>query len=156
MSDTAHVVSVQISAGGIPKTPVESVEVSYDGLRGDAHNHEKHNTPLQAVCLIDLEDLDDLRAEGFAVGPGATGENVTVRGLDIDALTVGDRLRFTGGLLIELTKRRKPCYVLDAIDPALKGSIRDRCGFYARVIEPGTLQPGEAIEVEATHASDAP
>ena len=42
-----------------------------------------------------------LREEGFAVGPGATGENLTVQGLDVDALKIGDRLRFDGGVEVE-------------------------------------------------------
>jgi MOSC domain-containing protein YiiM len=117
------------------------------GLAGDAHNHEKHNTPLQAICIIDVEDLDDLRREGFAVGPGATGENLTVRGLNVDALEPGDRLRFSGGVELELTKKRKPCYVLDAIDPRLKDAIAGRCGAYAKVVATGRVRAGETIAV---------
>lgn len=141
------VVSVNISGGGIPKLPVPAATVEPAGLVGDAHDHEKHNTPVQAVSIIDLEDLDNLRAEGFDVAPGATGENITVRGLDVDALEVGDRLHFSGGVAVELSKRRKPCYVLDAIDPELKVAISGRCGFYARVCTTGAIRSGEQIDV---------
>ena len=144
------VVSVNISRGGIPKRPVKRAEVRIGGLVGDGHNHEKHNTPLQAMSLIDAEDLDDLRAEGFVVHRGATGENVTVRRLSLDDLEPGDRLRFSGGVEIELTKKRKPCYVLDAIDSRLKEVIVGRCGFLAKVIREGMLTPGETIEVIRT------
>ncbi len=147
------VIAVNISAGGIPKSPQEIAEVREGGLVGDGHNHDKHNTPLQALSIIDVEDLDDLRDEGFDVYPGATGENVTVTGLDIDDLTIGDRLRFSGGLEVELSKKRKPCYVLDAIDPELKVAIVDRCGFYARVITPARLSPGESILLERSDQS---
>jgi MOSC domain-containing protein YiiM len=155
MKRAGVVISVNTSPGGIPKRPLEAVEVSHDGLAGDGHNHEKHGPPLQAVSLIDVEDLNDLRAEGYDVGAGATGENVTCRGLDVDSLEVGDRLRFSGGLEIELTKRRKPCYVLDAIHPELKRVIAGRCGYMARVITPATLRPGETIEVVAAAAISA-
>lgn len=141
------VVSVNISSGGIPKRPIEVGEVTIDGLVGDAHDHDKHTTPLQAICLIDLEDLDDLRAEGFDVYPGATGENLTVRGLQSDELEIGDRLRFSGGLELQITKLRKPCFVLDAIDPELKTTIKGRCGCYGKVITPGEIRPGETINV---------
>ena len=147
MEPFAHVVAVNVSDGGIPKRPLELAHVTTGGITGDAHDHEKHRTPLQALSLLDLEDLESLRAEGFDVGPGATGENITLRGGDIDALEVGTRLRFSGGLEIELSKRRKPCYVLDAIDPRLKEVANGRIGFYARVIEPGALRPGETIHV---------
>ena len=52
--------SINLSPGGIPKRPVESIEVSDAGLLGDGHDHEKHRTPLQAVSLLDVELLDAL------------------------------------------------------------------------------------------------
>jgi MOSC domain-containing protein YiiM len=143
----ANVVSINISDGGIPKTPVLSARVLSSGLENDAHDHDKHNTPLQAISLIDVEDLDNLRIEGFDVSPGATGENITVRGLDVDGLKIGDRLRFSGGVEIELTKARQPCFVLDQIDVDLKRAIRGRCGFLAKVIRSGEICADESIEV---------
>ncbi|MHC4769741.1 MAG: MOSC domain-containing protein [Planctomycetota bacterium] len=148
MSDTrATIISVNISPGGIPKQPIEVGPVSADGIAGDGHDHEKHITPIQAICLIDAEDLDDLRAEGYDVGPGALGENLTVRGLNVDDLAPGDRLRLSGGVELEYTKPRKPCYVLDPISPKLKEVVKGRCGGYAKVITPGEIRPGESIDV---------
>lgn len=146
-TDPPTIVSVNLSAGGIPKRPVPEAQVQTAGLLGDGHDHEKHNTPLQAVSLLDLDDLDDLAGEGFDVGPGVCGENLTVRGLDVDALAIGDRLRLDGGVELQITKTRKPCYVLDAISPALKGAIAGRCGCYARVLVGGRVRPGETFEV---------
>jgi MOSC domain-containing protein YiiM len=148
------IVSVNISGGGIPKRPVPEADIGAEGLLGDAHDHEKHNTPLQAVSLLDVEDLDDLRLEGFEVGPGACGENLTVRGLDADDLAPGDRLRLSGGVELEITKRRKPCYVLDAISPDLKVAIAGRCGCYARVLAPGRVSAGESLEVVHAEPSE--
>ncbi len=151
----AVVVSVNISRGGIPKRPIEVGEVTIDGLVGDDHDHEKHRTPIQAICLIDLEDLDALREDGFDLHPGATGENLTVRGLDADELNIGDRLQFSGGLELEITKRRNPCFVLDAISPELKEAIKGRCGCYGKVIRGAEIRPGETIKVlQATTADD--
>jgi MOSC domain-containing protein YiiM len=96
---------------------------------------------------MDEEDLDDLRREGFAVHPGAIGENLTVRGLDVDRRAVGDVLSLSGGVELRLTKPRKPCYVLDAISPELKIAIAGRCGFYAEVVRGGAVRAGERIEV---------
>ena len=149
MSDaTPIVLSVNLSPGGIPKTPVAAAHVDAGGLRGDGHDHDKHNTPMQAISILDIEDYDDLKREGYDVFPGATGENITCRALSVDDLAAGDRLRFSGGVVLELTKKRKPCFVLDAIDPTLKDTIVGRCGYLAKVITPGMLRPGETIEVE--------
>lgn len=149
---TVH--SINVSAGGIPKVPVQAIDVLASGLAGDGHNHAKHNTPLQALSILDLEDIEDLQVEGFAVEPGATGENVTVRNLQVDELSVGDILKFQGGLEVELTKVRHPCYVLDSIDPALKHAIKGRCGFLGRVVQPGRLTVGETILVRKAGAGD--
>jgi MOSC domain-containing protein YiiM len=60
---------------------------------------------------------------------------------------VGDRLQFAGGVELELTKPRKPCYVLDAIHPELKHTIIGRCGFLAKVIREGEVRIGETIRI---------
>ena len=81
--------------------------------------------------------------------PGAIGENLTVRGLHVDDLEIGDVLTCSGGVELRLTKRRKPCYVLDVISPELKKTIVGRCGFYAEVVRGGAIRAGERIEVLA-------
>jgi MOSC domain-containing protein YiiM len=149
------VVSVSTSPGGIPKYNLEVAEVTVEGLVGDGHDHAKHCSPDQAVCLFDEEDLNDLVAEGYDVSPGAIGENVLVRGLEIDGLEIGDRLLFSGGVEIELTKRRQPCFVLDSISPELKHVLRDRCGYYAKVVTEGSMRPGEVIAVHRLANHDA-
>lgn len=148
MNETRPVIlSVNISSGGIPKIPVEVGLVTTEGLRGDGHDHEKHNTPLQAISLLDIEDCHDLKHEGFDVDAGSTGENITCRDLSIDELAIGDRLHFSGGVVLELTKKRKPCFVLDVIDPILKDVFVGRCGYLAKVVMTGEIRPGETIEV---------
>ena len=143
-----YVLSINISPGGIPKFPVDSIGLTFAGLESDGHDHEKHRTPLQAVCLQDIEKLQELRAEGFDLDCGTTGENLTVRHLGVNQLPVGTILEFSGGVILELTKVRKPCYVLDAIDPRLKEVIVGRCGSYAKVLKEGFLKKGETIRVK--------
>lgn len=159
MTPQPTVISVNISPGGIPKTPIDVGKVTVDGITGDGHDHEKHITPLQAFNIVDAEDIDDLADAGYNVYPGAMGENLTVRGLEIDDLSIGDVLRFSGGLVVELTKRRTPCFVLDAIDPQLKKDARGKVGFYGKVLEIAPIRAGETITVQRAAvpaAQDAP
>ena len=142
------VVAVCISAGGVPKRSVDTAEVTSDGLVGDGHDHEKHRRPDRAVLIQDLELIEELAAEGYVVGPGIMGENITVRGVNVQRLAVGDRLRFQEGMVVELASVRKPCYVLDAIHPDLKDAVVGRCGFLCRVVEPGVLSAGQRVIVE--------
>ena len=142
-----RVVSVNISAGGIPKLPVAAAWAGPNGLEGDRHDHEKHSRPDRAVSIQDIELLEEIRADGFAVGPGLMGENLCVSGLNVQSMSPGDRLVFDGGPVLELTQVRKPCFVLDQIDPRLKEVVVERCGFMAGVVEPGELRPGQTIAV---------
>ena len=48
---------------------------------------------LRQVHLIHEELHDELRASGFAIGPGTMGENITTRGVDLLGLPTGTRLR---------------------------------------------------------------
>jgi MOSC domain-containing protein YiiM len=141
------IIAVNVSSGGIPKRAVEAATLTATGLAGDWHEHEKHRRPDRAVSIQDIEILDQLRAEGYPVGPGLMGENLTVKDLDVQSLTPGDRLFFDSGAALELTSVRKPCFVLDQIDPDLKTAVISRCGFMARVIEPGNLYAGQSIHV---------
>lgn len=86
--------------------------------------------------------------EGFALCPGAAGENLTVEGLGLQQLPVGTLLEI-GDVVLRLTQLRKPCYVLDAIDPRLKDVVVGRLGFMAAVVHGGVLSPGTAIRVLA-------
>ena len=66
-----RVLTVSISAGGIPKRPIAACMATRDGLAGDGRNHAKHSRPDRAVSLFDVEILEQLVAEGFPLSPGA-------------------------------------------------------------------------------------
>ncbi len=140
------IVSINISKGGIPKIPVPFIQVSFAGLEGDGHNHAKHNTPLQAVCIQDLEKLEELSQNGYGLGPGQAGENLTVQNLHVNSLPLGTILKFSGGVVLEISKVRKPCYIMDAIHPQLKEDALGRHGMYAKVLREGILNVGEIIQ----------
>lgn len=144
----AVLVAINVSRGGIPKLTVPGVEVVESGLVGDGRAHSKHNTLTRSISLLDEEVLGDLRREGYPVGPGVLGENLTVRGLRGCEVAVGTCLRFAGGVEIELTEARKPCFILDAVDPRLKDVTVGRIGWMARVVRPGRLTAGETVEAE--------
>ena len=125
---------------------VTAVQVTTDGWQGDGHAHAKHNRPERAVSLFDLEILTQLQREGFPLYPGAIGENLTVAGLHVQRLPPGTLLEI-GDVLLRLEEPRKPCYVLDAINPCLKDVIVGRCGYMASVVQGGVIKPGMEIIV---------
>ena len=101
---------INVSRGGVPKLPVASAEVTTEGLIGDYHNDVTgHGGPLRAVCLFTLEQIERLAAEGHPIYPGATGENVTLRGIPLELLTPGARIGIGAETLLEITRYTTPC-----------------------------------------------
>ncbi len=147
--------AVNVSPGGIPKLPVDRVRATVVGLEGDGRDHAKHVKPSRALSIMDDELLAELRSEGYDVHPGVMGENLTVADLNVQAMEVGTVLGLSGGVVLELTEMRKPCFVLDPIDPTLKEVVVGRCGFMAKIVTEGVVQPGETIRKVDSNAGEA-
>ena len=160
---TGTVLQVNVSPGGIPKHEIPHGELTTAGITGDAWRYAFHGGPRQAVLLITIEGIEELVAQGFPLYPGALGENLTTRGIDRRALRYGQRLR-VGDATIELTKMRQPCATLNPYGPGIQAAMYDArvkdgdfesprwglSGFYASVVDPGTIRPGDPIALVRT------
>lgn len=146
----------------MPKTAIASGRLTAGGFEGDSWRHpQSHGGPLKAILMMSLEVIEALKARGYPVFPGATGENLTTEGLLYEELREGNRLR-AGEALLEITRIRKPCATLDVYGASIKTDIYDArvrdgdttsplwgwSGFYAKVLETGTIRPGDIISVE--------
>jgi len=155
---TGTILQVSVSRGGVPKLAIPSAEATEAGLAGDAWRYPFHGGRQKAILLITGEGLDELIAQGFALFPGALGENLTTRGLDRRALRTGQRFR-VGAAAIELTRIRTPCATLDTYGAGIQSAIYDArvqagdsksarwglSGFYASVIQPGSIRAGDIV-----------
>ncbi|MEO7428071.1 MAG: MOSC domain-containing protein, partial [Acidimicrobiales bacterium] len=148
------VAQLNVSDGGVPKTPVPSVEVGQRGLALDRQaDRHHHGRPLQALSLWSSEVIDALRAEGHPIGPGLAGENVTLTGVDWSTIRPGVRLRI-GEVLAEISAYATPC-MKNAdwfLDRDVNRMHQDRhpgwSRVYAWVREPGTIRTGDQVVVE--------
>jgi len=147
MSISGRIASVNVSPSGIPRMPQERARVLHDRLEGDGRAHDKHDTARRAVSILGLDQIERFRAMGFPVTIGATGENFSVEGFDVQSLDPGTQLRCEGGVVLEVVEPRIPCYVLDAIHPALKDAAWGAIGQMARVVVGGVVSAGERIDV---------
>jgi len=143
---SATLTQLSVSRGGMPKRAVPEALVSLDGVAGDWQKNRKyHGGRDRAVCVFSEELYDWLRTQGIDLKPGSVGENFTTRGIDLLALKPGDRLR-VGPCLIEITDVRVPCRNLNQWDPRLLDTIQGHSGWMAKVVEEGTVKPGDTIE----------
>lgn len=147
---------LNVSNGGVPKRPLPAAVVTVDGILGDVQSNRRHHGgPERAVSLFSLEVLEQLRREGHPVGPGATGENLTLSGLDWARVAPGARLSFAGGVLLEIASYCVPCatirgaFTAGRVDRISQDKHPGESRVYARVLTTGTLSEGEAVTLES-------
>lgn len=168
-----HVISISVGSpqqkewAGLGRTSIDKravtgpVAVEPLGLAGDSVCDTKHHGgPDQAVYAYAREDLDFWEAElGLPIRDGQFGENLTTSGLDLNALEVGTRLQVgdpAAGALFEVAYVRTPCNDFkgwmgeSGYDPRAwvkRFTAAGRPGPYLRVLRPGTIAAGDAVEV---------
>ena len=113
---------------------------------------------LRQVHLMHAELFDELSTEGFEVWPGALGENITTRGIDLLGLPQDTLLHLGKMAIVKLTGLRTPCRQMDKFAAGLAKAVMtrasqkkeklSRAGVLAVVIKGGQVEPGNEIEVE--------
>ncbi|NJL47235.1 MAG: MOSC domain-containing protein [Leptolyngbyaceae cyanobacterium SM2_5_2] len=154
MEQTARIVQINLSDGGVPKQPIAQAQIMVAGLVGDRQRNLKyHGGPNRALCLWSLEVITTLQQEGHPIGPGCTGENLTLAGLNWATLVPGSQLQLGEAVQIEITDYAAPCrqnmrWFSDRRFSRISqnhypGSSR----LYARVLQEGALQTGDPVVV---------
>lgn len=117
---------------------VETVEVIADlGFAGCAHARKGGS---RQVLLVDKETLD-----AMGLHPGIIRENITTEGLNVNGLTLGQRLRI-GPVLLQVSAVCTPCDQLEKVRRGLRRELYGRRGMLCCVVEGGTIRAGDAIQ----------
>ena len=136
-----------ISAIGKSPTPGRVVVRGVNLGGDDQADRSVHGGPDKAVYAYASEDTawwaTRLNAK---LGPGAFGENLTTRGMDVSGAVIGERWRI-GSTELEVCQPRQPCFKLGLAfgDPMMvRHSARaGRPGAYLRIIREGELGEGD-------------
>ena len=113
-----------MSPGGIPELAILSAELTEIGISGDGWRYPFHGGRRKAILLITIEGIDELVSQG-----------------------------------IELTQMRTPCATLEVYGSGIQAAMYDArvqagdpesqrwgvSGFYASVVQPGTIRAGDTI-----------
>ncbi|WAZ23567.1 MOSC domain-containing protein [Streptomyces cinnabarinus] len=147
---------------GIDKRPVDGpVRVAAPGPKGtgasglagdDVCDTRHHGGNDQAVYAMAREDLDDWERElGRTLANGSFGENLTTLGLDVSGALIGERWRIGPEVVLEVTSGRIPCRTFQAHIGeerwVKRFTAKGAPGAYLRVIEPGEVRAGDAVEI---------
>ncbi len=132
------------SEKGIVKTSVDEAELRpAHGIVGDAHAGDWH----RQVSLLATESIAKMKAILPDLADGAFAENIVTSGLELKSLPIGTRLCL-GNTILELTQIGKECHQGCAIREATGDCVMPREGVFCRVLEGGTIRPGDPVSVE--------
>ena len=135
---------------GIRKAAVERGHLGALGLAGDVvADEENHGGLDQALYVYSSEDYAWWAGELGVLEPGTFGENLTLSSFGSGEVRIGDRFRI-GPALVEATAPRIPCSVFATRmgEPAWvkRFAAAKRPGIYVRVLEPGDVAVGDAVQ----------
>ncbi len=149
-------------SSGIVKEPTTSIEVRDPGSKqgglgsgvlGDAViNRAHHGGRTQAVYAVAREELDWWGQHlGRELPDGMFGENLTTEGLDVDGAVLGERWAIGDAVVLEVCGPRVPCSTFAARmgerQWVKRFTHRGRTGAYLAVVTPGTIAPGDVVQV---------
>ena len=138
---------------GIDKRSVSGpVAFANNGVAGDLIVDTKHHGGYdKAVYAYAREDADWWETQiGRDISNGAFGENLTTLGIDVNGALIGERWKI-GSVILEVAEPRIPCRVFAGfwdIPTLIKDFTNSRrSGAYLRIIQEGSIQVGDAIEI---------
>jgi len=140
----AHVEAVCLShkKGIVKKEQPQVAMLENWGIEGDAHAGDWH----RQVSLLAGESIDNVKKILPTLKNGAFAENIITRGIDLNAIQIGDRLQIGDQVVLEITQIGKECHNSGcAIKKATGDCIMPREGIFSRVIKGGTVAKDDAI-----------
>ncbi|AWN51060.1 MOSC domain-containing protein [Methylobacterium sp. 17Sr1-1] len=150
---------------GIAKRPVPGPwKITTTGIVGDAQGDLRyHGGPEKALHHYPQDHYPTWAGEigdhPLLSAPGAFGENLATSGWTEHDVCVGDIVRF-GPVLLQVSQGRQPCFKLDRRfgHPGMARAVQatGRTGWYWRVLEEGSVEPGEALVLHERLQPDWP
>jgi MOSC domain-containing protein YiiM len=159
-----NVVSINIKSKvegerGIPKHRIDVAEITKTGVSTDFNLYryeEKQNTENRAVLIYTTDLIEQLNNEGWPINIGDLGENLTISDIKYSELDIGDQLT-SGDVVLEISEICNPCNNLSVLSYVGKEritefmkTIKGRRGWYAKVIEEGTINIDDKIALSKT------
>jgi MOSC domain-containing protein YiiM len=119
--------------------PVESIDVTGEGLQGDRYFGRGD------ITLIEVEALDGLRADtGIELSPAEVRRQVLTRGVRLNDL-LGKRFR-VGEVEAVGAEWCEPCNHLESLtEPGVLKGLVHRGGLRADIVQPGRIAVGDEV-----------
>jgi MOSC domain-containing protein YiiM len=116
-------------------------KINHGGEEKAIHQYALENYEYWKTSLPDIPKLRH---------SGAFGENICSHGMKEDTVMIGDIYK-VGSCILEVSQARQPCWKLNYHFQCSSMSLRVqeslRTGWYYRVLEEGSIQQGDTIEL---------
>lgn len=135
---------------------VTALELGPEGFIGDQQADRRvHGGPDKAVHLYPARHYARLAARfpeaASQLVIGSLGENISTADLDENDVRIGDIWRL-GTARLQLCQPRNPCWKIDerfSCEGMAEFIAHERLtGWYWRVVTPGTVSPGDSLDIE--------
>lgn len=135
--------------------------ITSTGLLGDEQaDLRNHGGPEKALHHYTRDHYATWSAEMPEIShlldaPPAFGENISTQGLTEADICLGDTMRL-GTVVLQVSQGRQPCWKLNArfgvADMAMRVQRSGRSGWYYRVLDEGSVEPGDTLRlIERPH-----
>ena len=140
-----QIISLAISKKKATRKQVinEALLIKNHGIKGDAHAGNWH----RQVSLLSSESIEVARRMGLDVSFGDFAENIATEGIDWKTMPIGTRVKLGDSAFVEITQIGKECHTKCAIYYKAGDCIMPKEGVFAKVLEGGTIQCGDKIEI---------
>ncbi|MDP8239043.1 MAG: molybdopterin-binding protein [Candidatus Hatepunaea meridiana] len=142
MNGTLQQICISETKGTVKQSVASAVLIENYGIENDAHAGDWH----RQVSLLDDAEIDTMRNKGFQLEPGAFGENLIIKDLDLSKYGIGTKLGI-GEAELEITQIGKVCHTHCAIYIETGDCVMPRAGLFAQVKKGGVINQGLRVEV---------
>lgn len=142
---TQETASVHESPYQYSRVPVGSAMLQAGhGIKGDlkgGHHPKRH------LNIMSQETLQILADEGFRTNPGEMGEQIIIKGLDVNTLAPGTEIRVGNEAVITLNEPRTGCDWFEQVQGKSPKLVQGRMGVMASVTVSGRIRVGDKVAV---------
>jgi len=133
-----------------PLKEIDFIRISIEaGVEGDW----KKRSPVshRQITVISLEQWNEACGElGISLSWSDRRSQICITGYSFSYKDVGKKIKFGGGVILEITGETTPCDRMDKVSEGLKAALTPewRGGVTCRVIKGGTVFKGEDCYIE--------
>ena len=131
---------------GEKKKPVgECIFIENYGIQGDVHAGLIDTRQVSLLSWDRIKEKNGSLGKDYKLQPGDFAENITIEGIELIKLKIGDRLKIKD-VILEVSQIGKKCHTECEIYKQLGWCIMPKEGIFARVIKGGKVKKNDEIE----------